>query len=927
MSSIQSTLEALTSVDTLVETLKACIWRQDKIIQEQKGEIESLKSRVKELEKERKELRRYITKERANSSTNTNTGTTSLPDQNSRTGDSIRTSQGTPERNQSTSSNSDVFSTPQALNSPVITITPENGFTANYVSPQNSPGGTPKLAKRDTFKAVKRNDSLSRQKSFSKKYELSPELQDRSVRFLERQYGGKEKAHRSARIIQSYYRKYRMNKQFKRMRTYSATPSTFRSKSNSDPHSQVTSPRVESPGQSQVTPVLRITKKKSGSQRVKSILIIDNINSLSGTGEPQLYSSEMALNSVQEKFPTDLTSIFFGEANQDEDKQPEQREATDEKAETKQGSVTSITEHYVKVEVLDSVETLPDDAFVEDGDVSKKVPNGDLPRRPRRETFNEDGSVYESDESGDEMRRDLSSVDSLDGICASSGAPSTDDDSISLYSDFDSGTKPQKLETRIGINHFNRKPEKGINYLVVHQVLEDNPEVVAKFLLTEPGISKQKLGEYLGNLQNEFNMEVLKYFVKSLDFTGMEVDEALRVYQTCFRLPGEAQKIEKLMQDFAEQYINCNPSDEKGVLDTILILAFAIVMLNTDLHSPNVKRRMTEIDFINNLKGTNNGGDFPQESLLAIYNRIKKKAFVPGKDHVSVVEKLSKKIVGTKSPWTTLAALHRQLRILTPMYNVRDPNKKEKAHPRIIFLFNDMLVAAKERGRAGRGEGIHYYSYKLSFSLCGLKVSTFSNDYYQHGIQIYSKLDSQVLAFFNAKDEQTKKVFFDELLDCIEETNEMESDRITTEKQKHLGARFNRSGMDLSRASLTLPKKGKKPSPDTISLIDSSSSMESLSTAGLLGSKQLSSSLLNINESGEFTGELKKSSSISSLDSAFTEGDSDQTISEDLHGSQPTLNRKGLFGKWRSRYNTKSATRPSPKMSPIAAPRKYSTPS
>ncbi|XP_020606837.1 IQ motif and SEC7 domain-containing protein 1-like [Orbicella faveolata] len=78
------------------------------------------------------------------------------------------------------------------------------------------------------------------------------------------------------------------------------------------------------------------------------------------------------------------------------------------------------------------------------------------------------------------------------------------------------------------------------------------------------------------------------------------------------------------MQDFAEQYVECNPSDEKGVVDTILILAFAIVMLNTDLHSPNVKRRMTEIDFMNNLKGTNNGGDFPKESLLGIYNRIKK---------------------------------------------------------------------------------------------------------------------------------------------------------------------------------------------------------------------------------------------------------------------------------------------------------------
>lgn len=42
----------------------------------------------------------------------------------------------------------------------------------------------------------------------------------------------------------------------------------------------------------------------------------------------------------------------------------------------------------------------------------------------------------------------------------------------------------------------------------------------------------------------------------------------------------------------------------------------------------------------------------------------------------------------------TLAALHRQLRLLTPLYNVRDPYKKEKAHPRVVFLFNDMLVVS-----------------------------------------------------------------------------------------------------------------------------------------------------------------------------------------------------------------------------------------
>ena len=62
-------------------------------------------------------------------------------------------------------------------------------------------------------------------------------------------------------------------------------------------------------------------------------------------------------------------------------------------------------------------------------------------------------------------RRDTSSVDGLDGNCASSGPPSIDDDTLSLYSEFE--LKPQKLEIRIGINHFNRYSVR------VHFILEN----------------------------------------------------------------------------------------------------------------------------------------------------------------------------------------------------------------------------------------------------------------------------------------------------------------------------------------------------------------------------------------------------------------------------------------------------------------------
>ena len=60
---------------------------------------------------------------------------------------------------------------------------------------------------------------------------------------------------------------------------------------------------------------------------------------------------------------------------------------------------------------------------------------------------------------------------------------------------------------------FNRKPEKGLDFLLDHGFVEGSPRSVAHFLISRKGLSKQKIGEFLGNLQNAFNMEVLQYVV------------------------------------------------------------------------------------------------------------------------------------------------------------------------------------------------------------------------------------------------------------------------------------------------------------------------------------------------------------------------------------------------------------------------------
>lgn len=49
--------------------------------------------------------------------------------------------------------------------------------------------------------------------------------------------------------------------------------------------------------------------------------------------------------------------------------------------------------------------------------------------------------------------------------------------------------------------------------------------------------------------------------------------------------------------------------------DTCYILSFAVIMLNTSLHNPNVKDKPTVERFISMNRGINDGGDLPEELL------------------------------------------------------------------------------------------------------------------------------------------------------------------------------------------------------------------------------------------------------------------------------------------------------------------------
>lgn len=63
------------------------------------------------------------------------------------------------------------------------------------------------------------------------------------------------------------------------------------------------------------------------------------------------------------------------------------------------------------------------------------------------------------------------------------------------------------------------------------------------------------------------------------------------------RVTGEAQKIDRIMEKFAGRYCQDNPSTFKSA-DDAYVLAFAIIMLNTDAHNPMADQHMTREDFV-----------------------------------------------------------------------------------------------------------------------------------------------------------------------------------------------------------------------------------------------------------------------------------------------------------------------------------------
>ena len=159
----------------------------------------------------------------------------------------------------------------------------------------------------------------------------------------------------------------------------------------------------------------------------------------------------------------------------------------------------------------------------------------------------------------------------------------------------------KKYELQTAAEKFNYKIKSGIAYLkkvgyLNTSSIDNEAKGIVKFLRYTSSLKKKNIGEFLGE-NTELSIKTLKYFGESFDFKNVHIIQALRIFLSTFQLPSEGQKIDRVLESFASKYYNDNNALFKNA-DGAFYLSYAIMILQTELHNPNLKERMSLESFM-----------------------------------------------------------------------------------------------------------------------------------------------------------------------------------------------------------------------------------------------------------------------------------------------------------------------------------------
>eukprot|EP00817_Percolomonadidae_sp_ATCC50343_P002281 CAMPEP_0117424428 /NCGR_PEP_ID=MMETSP0758-20121206/4847_1 /TAXON_ID=63605 /ORGANISM="Percolomonas cosmopolitus, Strain AE-1 (ATCC 50343)" /LENGTH=861 /DNA_ID=CAMNT_0005208197 /DNA_START=1264 /DNA_END=3849 /DNA_ORIENTATION=- len=149
-----------------------------------------------------------------------------------------------------------------------------------------------------------------------------------------------------------------------------------------------------------------------------------------------------------------------------------------------------------------------------------------------------------------------------------------------------------------------KSPKSGIEYLCNSQFYgteKATPKQCAKFLWKYRNwIGINALGEAL-IISKPFFEEMLNAYMDLFDFKGKELQEALRLMTSKFFLSGEGQQIQRLLGTFSATFCRDNPDSPYLNHNNIWLVSVSIIMLHSDLHKKQNKRKMGLQQFLDNV--------------------------------------------------------------------------------------------------------------------------------------------------------------------------------------------------------------------------------------------------------------------------------------------------------------------------------------
>jgi Sec7 domain/PH domain len=137
---------------------------------------------------------------------------------------------------------------------------------------------------------------------------------------------------------------------------------------------------------------------------------------------------------------------------------------------------------------------------------------------------------------------------------------------------------------------------------LVYPQRQDNDTPASYLEKLEVAVPRGSLATILCKSPDEFSKTCLRKYMRGFSYFGDSIDMAIRKMLMEVELPKETQQIDRLLAGFADRYHECNPGIFTSV-DEASIAAFSILLLHSDTHNKNNKRKMQKQDYVKNTQG------------------------------------------------------------------------------------------------------------------------------------------------------------------------------------------------------------------------------------------------------------------------------------------------------------------------------------